>query len=163
MELSKDAMAKLMELNTKIVRKESFENKITIIADTVKDIIHADRCSIFVHDKKSKSFWTIHADGISYIEIPDNKGLISKVYETKETVIENNIQQNSNAIKSVDGDYVVDSMLSIPIFGFDNECIGVVQVLNKYSEDGFNELDIKTLKFVVNHFTTFIQLIVQEN
>jgi transcriptional regulator with GAF, ATPase, and Fis domain len=163
MELSKDAMAKLIELNTKIVRKESFENKITIIADTVKDIIQADRCSIFVHDKKSQSFWTIHADGISYIEIPDSKGIISKVFQTKEIVIENNLLQNTNAIKSVDGDYIVESMLSVPIFGFDNECIGVVQVLNKFSEDGFDELDIKTLKFVVNHFTTFIQLIVQEN
>jgi transcriptional regulator with GAF, ATPase, and Fis domain len=163
MELSKDTMAKLMELNTKIVRKESFEKKITIIADTVKDIIQADRCSIFVHDKKSKSFWTIHADGISYIELPDSKGLISKVYETKETIIDNHIQKNEDAIKSVDGDYVVHSMISMPIFGFDNECIGVVQLLNKHSDEGFGELDIKTLQFVINHFTTFIQMIVQEN
>lgn len=162
MELSKDAMEKLMEISKKVVEVKSLEEKITIITDAVKEIINADRCSIFVHDNKTKSFWTIHADGISYIELPDSMGIISTVYNSKKPTIENNIDKNEQAIKSIDG-YQTLSMISMPIFGYDNECIGVVQLLNKHSESGFNETDIKVLQFVMNHFTTFIQMIVYEH
>lgn len=163
MDLNHDSMAKLLEISGKIVQKKSLEEKICVITDTVKSIICADRCSIFVHDKKTKSFWTIHADDISYIELPDSMGIISKVYENKEIILDNNVDQNLDAIKSVDNDYKTLSMLSMPIFGYDNECIGVVQLLNKHDEDGFNETDVKVLQFVMNHFTTFIQMMVYEN
>ena len=161
--LSKDSMAKLLELNIKITRKAEFTQKIKIIADTVKDIIKANRCSIFVHDKKSHSFWTVHTDGISFMELPDNKGIISEVYKKKETIIINDVITENEKILSVDLNYVVKSIISMPILGFDEECIGVVQLMNKEDENGFTDLDAKTLQFVVNHFTTFIQLIVQEN
>ena len=161
--LDKDSMAKLLELNIRITRKADFIEKIKIISDTVKDIIKADRCSIFIHDDNSNSFWTVHTDGISYIELPDTKGIISNVYKTKKMIIDNNIEANQNAIKSIDSEYITKSIISMPILGFDNNCIGVVQLLNKYGDEGFTDLDKKTLQFVVNHFTTFIQIIAQDN
>jgi len=161
--LDKDSMAKLMELNTKITRKTDFATKIQIISDAIKDIAKADRCSIFIHDNKSNSFWTIHSDGISYIELPDTKGIISDVFITKKTIIDNNLSDTKHAIKSIDAQYITKSIISMPILGFDDECIGVVQLLNKYNDEGFNDTDKRTLQFVVNHFTTFIQMIVQEH
>jgi len=161
--LDKDSMAKLLELNIKITRKTDFVEKISIISDTVKEIIKADRCSIFVHDNNSHSFWTIHTDGISYIELPDSKGIISEVFNTKQTIIDNNVSSNKQAIQSIDAQYITNSIISMPIMGFDETCIGVVQLLNKYDDAGFNDMDKKTLQFVVNHFTTFIQIIAQEN
>ncbi len=161
--LNKDLMEKLMKLNLRITEEKDFAKRITIISDAIKDIIKADRCSIFVHDNNSKSFWTIHSDGISYLELPDNKGIISKAYSTRKTIIDNNIETNSSAVKSVDLKYKTKSIISMPVFGFDDECIGVVQLLNKDSDEGFSDTDRKVLHFVVQHFTTFIQLIVQEN
>ena len=160
--LDKNSMEKLMELNVKIAQEKDFSKKIVIISDAIKKIINAQRCSIFVHDKNSKSFWTVHADGISYLEIPDDKGIISKVFKSKEIIIDNNAQTSSHSIKSVDHRYITKTILSMPILGFDKECIGVVQLLNKNSDDGFNDRDIKVLEFVINHFTTFIQLIVYD-
>ena len=161
--LDKDSMAKLMELNTKITRKTDFLTKISIISEAIKDIIKADRCSIFVHDKNTNSFWTVYADEISYIELPDDQGIISEVFKTKKTIIDNDIQLNQNAIKSIDSTYITKSLISMPILGFNDECIGVVQLLNKYDDEGFNEKDKTILQFVVNHFTTFIQMIVLEH
>ncbi|MEA3552975.1 MAG: GAF domain-containing protein [Campylobacterota bacterium] len=161
--LDKNSMEKLMELNVKIAQEKDFSKKIVIISDAIKKIINAQRCSIFVHDKNSKSFWTVHADGISYLEIPDDKGIISKVFKSKEIIIDNNAQTSSHSIKNVDHRYVTKTILSMPILGFDKECIGVVQLLNKNNEDGFSDKDIKVLEFVINHFTTFIQLIVYDD
>ncbi len=161
--LNKDLMERLMKLNLEIIQENDLVKKITIISDSIKDIIKADRCSIFVHDNNSKSFWTIHADGISYLELPDNKGIVSKAYNTRHTIIENNVQENAQAVQSVDLEYKTKSIISMPVFGFDDECIGIIQLLNKHSDDGFSEIDKKLLQFLVKHFTTFIQLIVQEN
>lgn len=161
--LDKNSMEKLMQLNLQVAQEDDFAKKIVIISDAIKDIINADRCSIFVHDKNSKSFWTVHADGISYLELPDNRGIISKVYNTKQIIIDNHVQKTSHAVKSVDLRYVTKSIISMPILGFDKECIGVVQLLNKNNDEGFSDRDKKVLQFVVNHFTTFIQLIVHEN
>ena len=128
----------------------------------IKDIIDANRCSIYVHDKNSKTFWTVHTDGISYLEIPENKGIISKVCKTKEIIIDNNAEKECYVIKDSDHRYITKTILSMPVLGFNKECIGVVQLINKNSDEGFNERDIKVLEFVINHFTTFIQLIVYD-
>ncbi|MCK5111799.1 MAG: GAF domain-containing protein [Arcobacteraceae bacterium] len=161
--LDKDLMERLMNLNLKITQEKDFVKKITIISDAIRDIIKADRCSIFVHDKNSKSFWTVHADGISYLELPDDRGIISKAYNTRKTLIDNNVEANPSAVKSVDLKYKTKSIISMPVFGFNDECIGIVQLLNKNSDEGFSDTDQKILLFLVKHFTTFIQLIVQEN
>ena len=161
--LDKNSMEKLMQLNVKIAQEKDLTKKIVIISDAIKKIINADRCSIFVHDKNSKSFWTVHADGISYLEIPDDKGIISKVFKSKEIIIDNDADKTSHSIKSVDHRYITKTILSMPILGFDKECIGVVQLLNKNNDDGFSDKDIKVLEFVINHFTTFIQLIVYDD
>ncbi|MEA3289028.1 MAG: GAF domain-containing protein [Campylobacterota bacterium] len=161
--LDKNTMEQLMQLNIKIAHENDFGQKIVLIAGSIKNIINADRCSIFVHDKKSKSFWTVHSDGISYLEIPDDKGIISDVYRTKQVFIDNDVSNNQKAVKSVDFEYITKSIISMPVLGFDQECIGVVQLLNKNSENGFDQSDVKVLQFVLNHFTTFLQMIVQEN
>ena len=161
--LDKNSMKKLMELNIEIAQEKDFSKKIVIISNAIKNIINANRCSIFVHDKNSKSFWTVHADGISYLELPDDKGIISKVYKTKEIIIDNNAQSTSHySAKNVDYRYITKNILSMPILGFDKDCIGVVQLLNKNSDEGFSDKDIKVLEFVINHFTTFLQLIVYD-
>ena len=160
--IDKNTMEKLMELNVKISHEKDLSKKIVIISEAIKKIINADRCSIFVHDKNSKSFWTVHTDGISYQEIPENYGIISKVFKLKEIIIDNNAEKTCYVIKNSDQRYITKSTLTMPILGFDKECIGVVQLLNKNSDDGFNDRDIKVLEFVINHFTTFIQLIVYD-
>jgi len=161
--LDKNMMAKLMELNVKITQEKDFSKKIVIMSDAIKNIINANRCSIFVHDKNSKSFWTVHTDGISYLELPDDQGIISKVYNEKKIIIDNDVEKTSYSIKNVDQRYVTKTILSMPILGFDEECIGVVQLLNKNNDIGFSDIDIKVLEFVINHFRTFIQMIVYDD
>lgn len=156
-------MAKLMELNVKITQEKDFSKKIVIMSDAIKNIINANRCSIFVHDKNSKSFWTVHTDGISYLELPDDQGIISKVYNEKKIIIDNDVEKTSYSIKNVDQRYITKTILSMPILGFDEECIGVVQLLNKNNDIGFSDIDIKVLEFVINHFRTFIQMIVYDD
>ena len=161
--LDKNSMEKLMRLNLQLAQEKDFAKMVVVISNAIKDMINADRCSIFVHDKNSKSFWTIQADGINYLELPDSRGIVSKVYNTKEIIIDNNVERTPYSVKKVDLRYVTKTMISMPILGFDEECIGVVQLLNKNNDEGFSDTDKKILQFVVNHFTTFIQLIVHDN
>ncbi|MEA3498136.1 MAG: GAF domain-containing protein [Campylobacterota bacterium] len=161
--LNKDLMERLIKLNLKITQEIDSTKKISVITTAIKKIIKAQKCYIFVHDKNSKSFWSVYSDGVSYIEIPDSKGILSQSYNTRKTIINNSIDLDRNLLESIDLEYKIKSIISMPVFGFDDECIGVVQLLNKDGDGGFNEVDKKVLLFLVKHFTTFIQLIVQEN
>ena len=52
----------------------------------------------------------------------------------------------------------------MPIMGYDNRCLGVIQLLNKLDDkSGFNEDDSKILKFAISHIATFVELLFREN
>jgi putative methionine-R-sulfoxide reductase with GAF domain len=163
-EISQADLEKLMAINTRLGADTDLVKKIHLIADTIRDILRVERCTIFVWDKNTRSFWTAYADEIGYIEIPDDRGIVSKVCQTKEMVVENDVQQSQNFFKKVDksSGFQTRSMLAMPIIGFGGECIGVVQLLNK-DNDFFSEKDIQVLQFVVNHFTAFVQSMVLEH
>jgi transcriptional regulator with GAF, ATPase, and Fis domain len=163
--LKKEILDQLVKLNVELSKEVDFTKKIDLISDRLREIIKADRCTIFVHDKKSNTFWTTYADGISYIEMPDDKGIVSQVFKNKKTIIENQLGNNTNHHARVDEStgYVTKSLISSPILGFNNECIGVVQLLNKAYDQDFTKEDEEIINFVLNHFSAFIQMIVQEN
>jgi hypothetical protein len=81
--ISDRKLNKLLSLNKELVLEDDFSKKIKLISSAIKDIIEADRCSIFIHDDSTNSLWTIYVDGISYIEVPDDMGIVSEVYNSK--------------------------------------------------------------------------------
>lgn len=163
--LKKESLDELVKLNLELSKEVDFTKKINMISNTIRDIIKADRCTLFVHDKKAKTFWTSYVDGVSYIEIPDDKGIVSQVYNTRKTIIENNVEKNSSFYNNIDNSsgYITKSIIAVPIFGFSNECIGVIQLLNKAYGEEFNKEDEDVIFFVAKHFCAYIQMIIQEN
>lgn len=164
--IDRDKLNRLMKLNSILASDISFIKKINIISETIKDIIKADRCTIFVYDSDTNSFWSAYIDGVSYIEVPDDKGIVSKVFKDKETLIVNDPKVHPNFYVNIDEStgYRTKSILAMPIIGYDNKCLGVIQLLNKLDDDnGFDEDDSKVLKFVINHIATFVELLFREN
>lgn len=164
-DLKQADLEKLMALNSKLGSDTDIVKKIDLISTTIKEIVKAERCSIFVYDQNTKSFWTAYADGISYIEIPEGKGIVGEVFETKKTIVENDVQKRSKFYGKIDKDsgFQTKSMIAMPIIGFGDNCIGVVQLLNKYDDGSFEEKDIKVLQFVTNHFTAYVQTMAYEH
>lgn len=164
-QISDEKLNKLMEMDRQLNTNRDFVSKIETISETIKEIIRADRCTIFVHDAYTKSFWTAYVDGICYLELPEGKGIVGKVFESGEEMVVNHVEEKKEHYKKVDKvtEYQTRSMIAMPIKGFNGDCIGVVQILNKVDGDVFLDEDTQVLNFVLNHISSFVEYIALQN
>jgi len=164
-EISERRLNRLLELNKKLVLENDFSKRIKLISDTIKDILKVDRFTLFIHDKNSKSMWSVYIDGVSYIEVPDDRGLAGEVYKTKKVLILNDVQNDKNFNSNIDegSGYTTKSVLAMPIIGYDGSVLGVMQLINKVDgSPGFSEEDQKILSYVIGHISAYLEVMVQE-
>ncbi|MCF6172323.1 MAG: GAF domain-containing protein [Campylobacteraceae bacterium] len=164
-EIDKRKLNRLLELNKKIVAQNDFSKRIKIISDSIKEILKVDRCAIFIHDENSKSLWSVYIDGVSFIEVPDNKGIASEVYQSKKSVIINDVHKNKHFNTQVDmgTGYTTKSILAIPIIGYGGKVLGVMELINKIDgSDGFDDEDEKILGYVIGHISAYLEILDQE-
>lgn len=161
--ISDEKLNKLLSLNKKLVLEDNFTKKIGLISNSVKEIIRADRCTIFIHDNGTKSLWSIYIDGISYLEIPDDMGIASEVFQTKKTIIENDAQNSDKFNNDVDKGtgYTTKSILSVPILGYGGKILGVLQLINKLDHNSkFEDSDVEILNYVMSNLSAFLELMI---
>ena len=135
-----------------------FVEKIDLISDTIKALVGAELCTIFIYDHVSKSFWSAHIEGISYIEIPDSKGIVSDVFHKKGIMIINDVQNDPRFHKEIDlsTGYTTKSMLAVAILNHQKEPIGVIQLLNKTrDEKKFSHRDKLILSKLLHYISQF--------
>ena len=164
--ISERKLNRLLGLNKKLVLEDDFSKKIELISDSVKDIINADRCTIFIHDESTHSLWSIYVDGISYLEVPDNMGIVSEVYKTKKNMIVNDAQKNPMFNSDIDKGtgYTTKAILSMPILGYGDIPLGVMQLINKVDgSSGFSEEDEEVLNYVMSHISAFLEIMIRRD
>ena len=66
----------LANFGTELLQKRSLEDGLPLISNYAKDVIKAERCSIFIVDHDANSLWTTLSDGVKKIIIPVDKGLV---------------------------------------------------------------------------------------
>jgi ABC transport system ATP-binding/permease protein len=118
------------------------------LTDITKEILNADRCSIFLYDEKADDLFTYVAHGVSEIRIPKDKGIAGYTYTQKKFMNIKDVQNEpmyNKASEKVTG-YVTKTMLSIPIVSAEGDSIGVFQVLNKLDGNPFGTEDEEMLK-----------------
>jgi len=118
------------------------------LTDITKEILNADRCSIFLYDEKADDLFTYVAHGVDEIRIPKDKGIAGHTYTQKRFMNITDVQNEplyNKASEKFTG-YKTLTMLSIPILSSTSEAIGVFQVLNKMDGKPFDEEDEEMLK-----------------
>jgi adenylate cyclase len=164
--LSERKLNRLLDLNKRLVLEDNFSKKIELISSSVKDIIKADRCTIFIHDDTTQSLWSVYIDGISYIEVPNDVGIVSEVYSSKKTMIVNDAQNNPLFNSDIDkgSGYMTKSILSVPILGYGGVALGVIQLINKIDgSSSFNEEDEEVLNYVMSHISAFLEMMIHRD
>ena len=163
--ISERKLNRLLELNKKLGLENDFSKRIDLISNTIKNILNVDRCTIFIHDENSKSMWSVYIDGVSYIEVPDTKGVSSEAYKTKKAIILNNVQNDPHYNSDIDegSGYETKCIMALPIMGYGGKVLGVMELINKIDgHSGFNEEDEKVLGYVINHISAYLEIMMQE-
>lgn len=140
----RDPLIALLKIGQAVSAETDINVLLKIIAEETKAAIQADRCTVFLYDKKNKELWSKVALGMdsSEIRFTVDKGLAGHVVKTGETINIKDAYSDKRFNKEIDlqTGYKTKTILCMPIKNLNQEIIGAFQVLNKL--DGiFNEED----------------------
>lgn len=115
------------------------EDTLKRVMDEAKELMSADRSTLWLIDRESKELWTKipQPDGkMRELRVPLGKGFVGQVAQTGKTLnIPHDLYNHpdSDTAKQMDqqNGYRTCSLLCMPVFNADRELIGVTQLVNK--------------------------------
>jgi HD-GYP domain-containing protein (c-di-GMP phosphodiesterase class II) len=133
---------------------------LTIIAEEVRNILSADRCSVFLVDPYKGELWTKVALGMEekVLRIPLGQGIAGFVARTGSAVNIRDAYKDTRFAQDLDRitGYQTRTVLAVPLRGRDGKALGVFEVLNK-SRGAFTEEDEGLLRILATMAATFIE------
>ena len=153
------SFSKIAEFGRKLLSRPSLELAIPMISSYAKELLEADRCSVFIYDKTKKRLWTVLADGVGEIEIAEDQGIAGAAFQERKALIVNEPYSDERFSSKIDHEtgYMTKNIIAIPIMNAFNEAIGVLQLLNKSSGD-FDEDDRRLLTFFNHYISGYVEL-----
>ncbi|QAR32854.1 HD domain-containing protein [Geovibrio thiophilus] len=137
-----------------IANEHRLDQMLVILADMGRDLVVADRCTVWLIDRRWDILWTKVAHGVDRISIPLGSGIAGKAAENDEEIIINDAYSDPRFDKTVDMQtgYHTRNMIAIPYHDPDGNVIGVFQAINKMTEEGnFTEEDVRRLMLAATY------------
>ena len=149
----------IAQFGHKLMSIADIEESLEFIASEAKELVGADRCSIFIVDQEDHMLWTKLSDGIGRIVISLDAGIVGDTYTKKEAQIVNDPYADERFLQNIDkkSGYTTKNILTVPIFNSKQEVMGIIQLLNKH-RDGFNENDLELMTFFANFVSGSLEL-----
>ena len=158
MNTTKRQLEILLEFGKVINRTRTLNSVLEAMADFARDILHADRCSIFIYDKNTDELWSKFAHNIEPIRISAKKGVAGYAALSQDTQIVVDAYDDYRFNPEVDKatGYLTQSMLAVPLLDNQGQTIGVFQALNK-KDSVFTNLDAEILMLISNYAASAIE------
>lgn len=134
--------------------KNNLEKQLMLMADMGREIIVADRCTVWLIDEMNNHLWTKVAHGLDAIKIPKDKGIVGYAITNNEEVIINDAYSDSRFDKGVDKKtgYKTKNIIVIPFENSEGKIIGAYQAINKMTKsEAFNENDLQHLMLAATY------------
>jgi sigma-B regulation protein RsbU (phosphoserine phosphatase) len=130
----------IFEHAARISRAQDVPELIRLNADFARDLVGADRCSLWLVDERRGELWTMVAHGVDAIRIPYGKGLAGACVSSGEVLLANDLSTDPRFLRTVDANsgYHTEQVLCVPLRA-ERRVIGALQLLNK--PGGFTEDD----------------------
>lgn len=154
----------IAEFGKKLMTLGRIDNSLELISSEAKDLLNADRCSIFIVDSEDKILWTKHSDGIGRIVIGLDSGIVGDTYMLQKPQVVNVPYEDDRFLHSIDkkSGYVTRNIITVPIFDSSRDVIGIIQLLNK-SRGDFEDTDLEMLTFFANYISGSLELVLMND
>lgn len=126
----------LFEVAQALNSQREMSQLFTTIMDRAKELLHVDRCTLFLVDEIKDELWSLVANGTEEIRIPKHSGIVGAVVSSKKKINIQDAYLDERFNPDVDRQtgYRTKSVLCMPIFsnrGSNEDVIGVMQMINK--------------------------------
>jgi hypothetical protein len=152
-------MSSLLDTAFSFSKSENIHDMLSGILHNAKEVIGAERASVFAVDAKSTVLTSLMVEGTKFpASVPVEHGLTGLAARSKVPIVENDCYSNPAFNRSFDQEsgFTTRSLIAHPILDAAGVVIGVVEVLNK-QEGPFTSHDVET----VSAFTTLAAFALQ--
>ena len=106
----------IFEYAAKIGAAQDLDALLVLNAGMARDLVGADRCSLWLVDAKNNRLWTKVAHGVAELHIPIGQGLVGACVAQDRSILVNDTSKDERFLKSVDVEsgYVTKSVLTPP-------------------------------------------------
>jgi len=149
----------LLSLSAELATEHDIRAVLLKLTNATRKLLNADRCSVFLHDQQRAQLWTIVADGVEEIRIPDDKGIAGQVLRSGRELNVTDVYENPHFDQSTDAatGYRTRRMLALPLADMEGHCLGVFQAINKLDGERFSSDDANLLRHVAMYAGSAIE------
>ncbi|ARU62597.1 hypothetical protein CBW65_17695 [Tumebacillus avium] len=148
-EVKPETMLKIIfDYIAKITAEKRLSHILMLMADMGREMILADRCTLWLLDEERQELRTTVAHDVSELRIPVDSGVVGHTIRTGQAVIIDDAYQDDRFNVMVDRTtgYRTRSILVIPIRDNEDRVMGAFQAINKMTAKGkFTQQDLEHL------------------
>ena len=129
------ALRRVLEVTRKLAAPFDLDTMLGEVVDVSRSLLDADRGTVFLYDEQTNELLVRVATELDAIRIPADKGIVGECAQTRQLINVPDCYADDRFNREIDRKtgYRSRCMLTIPLLGFEDSLVGVLQILNKNS------------------------------
>jgi sigma-B regulation protein RsbU (phosphoserine phosphatase) len=127
------ALNQILDVTRKLAAPFDLDTMLSEVVNAARSILDADRGTVFLFDEASDELFIKVATGLAPIRIPADKGIVGECAQTRKLINVPDCYADERFNRAIDKQtgYRTRCMLTLPLIGYEDSLIGVLQILNK--------------------------------
>jgi phosphoserine phosphatase len=128
------ALRQILEVTRKLAAPFDLDTMLAEVVNASRDILHADRGTVFLYDPVSDELVVRVGTDLDSIRIPADTGIVGESAQTRQVINVPDCYADPRFNRDIDRQtgYRSRCMLTIPLIGYEDSLVGVLQILNKH-------------------------------
>ncbi len=137
----------ILDVTRRLMSVTDLGSLLQLMAEATRELLAADRATIFIVDPEKGQLWSRVALGTDEIRVPIGTGIAGTVAETGEVIniADAYADPRFNPEPDQQSGYQTKSLLTYPMTGQEGRVVGVFQAVNKHGGGAFTSADEETL------------------
>jgi len=126
-------LRKVLEVTRKLAAPFDLDTMLNEVVNASRDVLNADRGTVFLYDESEDELVVRVGTDLEHIRIPADKGIVGESAQTRQLINVPDCYADDRFNRAIDKKtgYKSRCMLTIPLIGYEDSLIGVLQILNK--------------------------------
>jgi len=127
------ALRQILEVTRKLAAPFDLDTMLAEVVDASREVLDADRGTVFLYDEHNDELVVRVGTGLDHIRIPADKGIVGESAQTRQIINVPDCYADARFNRAIDKQtgYRSRCMLTIPLIGYEESLVGVLQILNK--------------------------------
>lgn len=127
------SLRQILEVTRKLAAPFDLDTMLAEVVNASRQVLNADRGTVFLYDDANDELVVRVGTELNHIRIPANKGIVGESAQTRQLINVPDCYADDRFNRAIDKQtgYKSRCMLTIPLIGYEESLIGVLQILNK--------------------------------